>query len=117
MTEKETQSYIINPDYERRIEEFRLLDDTFLSTVFDNKPKLTERMLRIILDRDDIEVLEVKAQYNIPNLLDHEITLDILAQDAEGKKFDVEVQRSSKGASPQRARYHLALMDARSLAK
>ena len=62
-------------------------------------------------------MLEVKAQYNIPNLLDHEITLDILAQDAEGKKFDVEVQRSSKGASPQRARYHLALMDARSLAK
>ncbi len=106
-----------NPEYLKRIEQFRLLDDTFFSTVFDKKPKPTQRMLRIILNRDDIDVLDVKAQFRIPNLLDHEITLDILAQDTSGKRFDVEVQRSSKGALPQRARYHLALMDARSLAK
>lgn len=108
---------VIRPDYARRIEAFRLLDDTFLSTVFDNRPKLAEKMLRIVLGRDDIEVLDVKAQVRIPNLLDHDLVLDILAQDANGKKYDIEVQRSSAGASPQRARYHLALIDARSLTK
>ena len=57
---------VIRPDYARRIEAFRLLDDTFLSTVFDNRPKLAEKMLRIVLGRDDIEVLDVKAQVRIP---------------------------------------------------
>ncbi len=74
-------------------------------------------MLRIVLGRDDIEVLDVKAQVRIPNLLDHDLVLDILAQDANGKKYDIEVQRSSAGASPQRAQYHLALIYASSLTK
>ncbi len=117
MTEYGAQKHIIRPEYMARIEQFRLLDDTFFSVVFDNKPKPTQRMLQIILARDDIEVLEVKAQYKVPNLLDHDVTLDILARDASGKKFDVEVQRNSSGASPRRARYHLALIDARSLEK
>lgn len=117
MAEKKPKTFSIDPALSERIERFRLMDDTFLSTVFNGKPKLTEKMLHIILNRTDIEVLEVKAQYALPNLVDREITLDILAQDAAGRKYDIEVQRDSRGASPRRARYHHALLDVRSLAK
>ncbi|MBQ3708253.1 MAG: PD-(D/E)XK nuclease family transposase [Clostridia bacterium] len=115
--EEKKNRFGIPESYARRIAAFRLFDDTFLSTVFDNSPKTTERMLRIILDRDDIEVIEVRAQTRLTNLVDREIVLDVLARERGGGLIDIEVQRDSTGAPPERARFNLALMDARSLAK
>ena len=43
--------------------------------------------------------------------------LDILAQEENGKLFNVEVQNHSSGAAARRARYHLSLLDAHSLPK
>ena len=41
---------------------FRLLDDDFMTVVFDRNIEATELVLNIILGRDDIKVLEVIAQ-------------------------------------------------------
>ena len=46
----------VTPEMKEKIDQFCLFDDIFLSAVFDNNPEPTERMLRIILDRDDITV-------------------------------------------------------------
>lgn len=41
---------------------FRLLDDDFMTVVFDRNIEAIELVLNIILGRDDIKVLEVIAQ-------------------------------------------------------
>lgn len=94
-----------------RIRRFRLMDDTFMSKVFEDK-KCAELLLHIILDRNDLIVQEVHGQYDINNLQGRSIRLDILAVDGTGKVCNVEVQRSNGGAVPKRARYNSSLLDA-----
>ena len=71
------------------IKMMRLMDDDFMSKVFDDSPECTEHVLRIILERDDIHVVSVKTQYAIHSLEGHSIRMDILAKDADGVLFNV----------------------------
>lgn len=41
--------------------------------------------------------------------------MDIYAVDKDGKKYNIEIQRSDIGASPERARFHSSIMDSNSL--
>ena len=43
--------------------------------------------------------------------------LDVLATDSTGRKINVEIQRSDKGAGRKRARYNSSMMDANLLRK
>ena len=94
-----------------RIRQFRLIDDTFFAVCFENRPDLMEFVLRIILDKDDLHVTEMKTQYSIRNLSGHSVQLDSFATDSSGKKYNIEVQRADAGANPKRARYHSSLLD------
>ena len=95
----------------QRIRNFRLLDDDFMSKVFEDKT-CAEILLRIILQRKDLKVKYVYVQQEIKNLQGRSIRLDILAEDTSGKLYNVEVQRSDKGASRKRARHNSSLLDA-----
>ena len=44
-----------------RIKRFRLLDDTFFTVCFEGNGECTELVLRILLDRDDLTVVENKT--------------------------------------------------------
>ena len=101
----------------QKIKEFRLLDDDFMSRVFDDNIECTELILRIILDKPDIKVSEVHTQREIKNLSGHSVRLDINALDADDEPIDVEIQRSNKGAGVKRARYNSSMMDANTLVK
>ena len=94
-----------------------MFDDTFMSTVFDGHIEETNLLLRVILERDDIDVISSKSQYFISNLNYKETRLDIYAQDKDSNAYHVEVQRNLKGASVQRARFTSALVDSRLLMK
>ena len=95
----------------KRIKSLRLIDDDFMTICFDNYIEGAELLLKIILDRDDLKVLEVKAQKVLKNLQGRDLRLDIYATDAEGKKYDIEIQRADKGAHKKRARYHSSMID------
>ena len=97
--------------YKKTIDEFCLMDDTFMSVVFGKDIKLAEMLLQIILEDDKIKVIECSNQYVIKNLQGHSSTLDIFCIDGNGEYFNVEVQRTNSGAVPQRARYHASLVD------
>ena len=56
------------------IRKFRLMDDTFMSKVFEDK-KCAELLLHVILNRNDLIVQEVHGQYDINNLQGRSITL------------------------------------------
>ena len=96
------------------IRDFRLMDDTFMSKVFEDK-ECAELLLRVILGRDDLTVVRVVSQFELKNLQGRSARLDIFAVDNQGKQYDVEVQRNDEGAAPRRARYNSSLMDANSL--
>ena len=68
--------------------------------------------MQIILKRDDLTVKEVHGQYSIKNLQGRSIRLDILAVDQKNRAYNIEVQRSDRGASEKRARYNSSLLDA-----
>ena len=94
----------------RRLRGLRLLDDDFMQKVFEDKA-YTELLLQIILKRADLKVLHVKGQQDIKNLQGRSIILDILAVDTDNKVYNIEIQRSDKGAAVKRARYNSSLID------
>ena len=93
------------------------MDDPFMTKVFEDDIERTQLILRIILENDTIKVKKASTQKRLKNLQGRDLQLDILAEKADGTKFNVEVQNESSGAIPQRARYHMSLLDAKSLPK
>lgn len=95
----------------QRIKNFRLMDDDFMSKCFEDLG-CTELVLRVIIGRDDLIVKQVVTQYDIKNLQGRSVRLDIFATDRDGRKYDIEIQRSDKGGVVKRARYNSSMLDA-----
>ena len=82
-----------------------------MSKVFEDKT-CAEFLLQIILNRDDLIVQEVHGQHDLKNLQGRSVRLDILAIDKSNQVYNIEVQRSDRGAGAKRARYNSSLLDA-----
>lgn len=100
-----------------RIKNFRLMDDDFLTKCFEGETACTQLVLRIVLEKPDLVVLEVRTQVFVSNLLKRSVRLDIVATDGEGRKINIEVQREDRGAGERRARYNASMMDSTLLEK
>ncbi|MBE8952616.1 MAG: PD-(D/E)XK nuclease family transposase [Quinella sp. 1Q7] len=85
-----------------------------MTAVFENDTELTAFTLKIILNLD-LTVTSVRVQDNLANLKGRGVRLDIHAVSADGKHFDIEIQRQDKGAGAKRARYNSSLLDANNL--
>ena len=101
----------------QRLRGFRLLDDDFLTKCFEGDTASIELVLRIVLEKPDLKVLDVRTQVFVGNLLNRSVRFDILATDSTGAKINVEIQRADKGAGRKRARYNSSMMDATLLKK
>jgi vacuolar-type H+-ATPase subunit H len=86
--------------------------------VFDGNIGATELLLSIILAQE-VKVISVRAQVELrsPYKKGRKIRVDILAQDVDGKRFNVEVQAEDAGADCRRARYHSSMVDVNMLKK
>lgn len=94
----------------QRLRGFRLLDDDFMSKVFEDQ-KCTEFLLQVILNRNDLKVINVTSQYAIKNLQGRSVRLDILAVDKKEQVYNIEIQRNDRGPGVKRARYNSSLID------
>ena len=96
----------------QRLRMLRPIDDDFMRCLFkDNKP-LVEFVLRILTERPDLKITDFQVQKDMKRLAGaRSICLDAYGTDSLGKKYDLEIQRADKGASPYRARYHLSVLD------
>lgn len=99
----------------QRLKESRLIDNGLMDAFFDDNKEAAELLIRIILNRDDITVINANTERYLMNLLGRSIKLDIHAQDKDGKRFDVEFQRDDRGTDVRRARYHSAMLDSHML--
>ena len=88
-----------------------LMDDAFMSVVFRDYTEGVEFLLHTILGRKDLFVVQADTQTEYRNPAGHAIRLDIRAKDADGKLYDIEIQKSDSGADPHRARYYRSTLD------
>ena len=82
----------------QRLRAFRLLDDDFMSKVFEDK-SCVEFLLQIILNRKDLKVQSINSQHSLKNLQGRSIRLDILAVDSQNCIYNIEIQRNDYGAN------------------
>lgn len=114
MTEEQARRWQANLE---RIRRFRLMDDDFMTKCFEDNIPCTELMLRIILEEPELVVEEVRTQVFVENLQHRSVRMDVVAVDGLGRRINVEVQRSDRGAGRRRARYNSSMMDAGLLEK
>ena len=96
--------------YKNIIAELTIMSDIFMRNVL-KKQACTEHLLQVIMGRDDLQIKEQILQKDYKNLQGRSAVLDCVACDREKKRYNVEIQQESEGASAKRARYHSALMD------
>ena len=94
----------------QKIAGFRLLDDDFMTRVFDGATEEMSYVLTVILGFK-VTVIDVRTQYEVKNLRGRSARLDIYAKDDKGVYFNVEIQRSDRGAGARRARFNSSVVD------
>lgn len=100
----------------RRLRECTPMDDEFMRCLFKDNIPLVQLVLRIITGKDDLEIVECRTQKDMKRLAGaRSVCLDAYGTDSADKKYDLEIQRASKGARPHRARYHSSVMDIENL--
>ena len=109
------EKIISDAEIKRKIADYRLLDDVFLTVYFKDNIEGVQFILRIILDIDDLTVTEVKVQEEYKNIKGRSVKLDITAKDSTERIYNIEIQRADGGAIPKRARYHSAMLDSNEL--
>ena len=108
-------AYVMDPECLALVENFCLMDDTFMSKCLENAPECIELILQIILGKKDLKVIKSQTEYPIKSLQGRGVRFDVFARDSKGREYDIEIQRANDGAEPKRARYNSALMDANAL--
>ena len=99
-----------------RLRGLRPIDDDFLRCIFRDNIPLAQFVLRILTRIDDLTVIELETQKDLKRLVGaRSLCLDCYATDSAGKKYDLEIQRASRGAGAHRARYHSGMMDVENL--
>ncbi|MBU5477035.1 PD-(D/E)XK nuclease family transposase, partial [Eubacterium sp. MSJ-21] len=100
-----------------RIEKLRLMDDDFFSEALDGKTEAVGYILRMVLNRDDLKVVETKAQVEYKSATKRTIRLDVKAVNDDQEHFDIEIQRADSGTGAKRARFHGSMIDRELLEK
>lgn len=107
----------IDPEVLARIKTLRLIDDDLMTVVFSGDKKVTEFLIKILLNRNDLKVTKSMTQVQKHNLFGRSVTLDIVAEDIFKTEYNIEIQRAENGAGGRRIRYHQAMLDSHTLKK
>lgn len=99
------------------IRKFTLMDDTFFHICLKDDKRGMQYILRIILKKPKLLVLEMHTQEEVPSIYGRSVTFDVFVRDADGREYNVEVQQKNDGADPRRARYHASLLDTMNVEK
>lgn len=97
-------------EMKKLIQSFNLTSDFFLSVVLEDIPAC-EYVLRILMGKKDLKVKTVKTQYSIRQIGTHSVYLDVLAEDSEGKVYEIEMQNGNHDNHVRRVRYITGSID------
>lgn len=100
----------------KKVQKFNLTNDVFFSKVLEDRAACQE-VVRILLDKPEFVLKEVKAQYSIRNVENHSVVLDILAEDVKRLLVNMEMQVRDDMDHQKRVRYYQASIDVSCLEK
>ncbi|MBQ3627331.1 MAG: Rpn family recombination-promoting nuclease/putative transposase [Synergistaceae bacterium] len=99
-------------DIDEALRRSTLMDDVYMRIFFHDNIPCVELALRIIMNKPDLTVKKLETQYELNGAdKSRSVIFDIYAVDGENTEYDIEIQRGSSGAVPQRARYNSAMLD------
>ena len=104
---------------ERRVEQMRsltLMSDIFMSVALNDIPAC-QYVLRILTGIESLKVKEVRTQYRISKIESHDAALDVLAEDASGKLYNLEIQQLDTVDHARRTRFYGSMIDSSYLEK
>lgn len=81
--------------YRGILKRLTIMSDIFMRNVF-KKRECTEYVLQVIMGRKDLKVLDQVLQKDYKNLQGRSAILDCVAQDGDGRQFDVEIQQDTE---------------------
>ncbi|MCR4856212.1 MAG: PD-(D/E)XK nuclease family transposase [Erysipelotrichaceae bacterium] len=91
------------------------MDDPLMNQVFNNELEATRELLLPILNIDGLEIVRCVSQALVENSQGRNARFDVLANDKEGRLYDIEMQQDNRYAMPKRARYYSSMLDHKSL--
>lgn len=89
----------------KKVRDFRPIDDAFFEVLADDTG-FCQEMLRILLDDEELIVEEVIVQSSERNIYGRSVRLDALCTFEDGKKCNVEVQRSDDDDHLRRVKFN-----------
>lgn len=107
-------SEVVRKKFEDAVASFCLLDDPFMTVVFQDSLACVDLVIQIILGNPNLHATKIVTQDTLKNLHGHSVRLDIHAI-ADGQEFNIEIQRAAVGAARRRARYNSSIIDAAAL--
>lgn len=114
---KKTKNLLITKEkFMSEVKEYNLLSDVFMSVALEDK-EACQYVLRVLMEKDDLIVKEVRSQYRISKLTSHDAILDILAEDKSGNLMNIEIQRKDTVDHARRTRFYGAMIDSEFLMK
>lgn len=92
------------------VQQMDLMDDVFFQKVTEDEA-VCEEILRILLQKPDLRVIEAQTQRFLRNIGAHSVILDLICQDVDGAQINVEIQKSDDDDHVKRARFNISNID------
>lgn len=92
-------------------EKFNPIDDVMFTKMAE-EPRFCEEIIRVILGKPELCVVEVRPQDQVTNLKGRSVRLDVLCRLADGTLVNVEVQKYSDEDHEKRVRYYGSVLTA-----
>lgn len=96
--------------------EVTLMDDEFFDLCMNDSIPCVQKIIHIILGRDDLTITSVETQKDFKGFK-RSLRLDVYAVDDVGRIYNIEIQVRNEGARPKRARFHSSMLDVQNLEK
>lgn len=92
------------------IQQLNVIDDVFFHKIAEDKA-VCEEILRIILQKPMLKVVDAQTQRFLRNIGAHSVILDLLCEDENGSRINVEMQKSDDDDHVKRVRFNSSNID------
>lgn len=92
------------------IKQLNVIDDVFFHKITEDKA-VCEEILRIILQKPKLKVIDAQAQRFLRNIGAHSVILDLLCEDEDGARINVEMQKTDDDDHVKRVRFNSSNID------
>ncbi|MDO4921590.1 MAG: Rpn family recombination-promoting nuclease/putative transposase [Phascolarctobacterium sp.] len=99
-----------------KIKTMNLFHNTFISVVFKDEGACLH-LIRVLMNNPTLKIIQFRSQNNIPQLISHGAQLDVIAEDENGKIYEIEIQRLEEVAPARRMRFYASVIDSELLRK